>query len=230
MQHTKVRCCRTCGTEFPPGQRRKSFCNVECRPECSFPGCENKIRGLQEICEMHYMQRLRGISLKPSAYAPKGTPCVVCGGKVQEGSGRRRHCSSRCQQMDFRHKGERPGQAICVTCEKPFELGIEDGGRFRRTDTKYCQDCGRESPHARRFKRYGVTKAQFDAACERGCEICGVTGIVLHIDHDHSCCPQDKFRTCGKCVRGFLCGNCNRALGMLRDDPEIFRRAASYLE
>lgn len=31
-------------------------------------------------------------------------------------------------------------------------------------------------------------------------------------------------------IRGWLCANCNSAMGMLRDDPRIARNAAEYLE
>jgi len=31
-------------------------------------------------------------------------------------------------------------------------------------------------------------------------------------------------------IRGLLCGNCNSALGMLKDNPNSARRAAEYLE
>lgn len=45
-------------------------------------------------------------------------------------------------------------------------------------------------------------------------------GGVLDIDHCH---------TSGK-VRGLLCHNCNIAIGLARDDSDILRNMASYLE
>jgi hypothetical protein len=50
----------------------------------------------------------------------------------------------------------------------------------------------------------------------------------LAVDHDHSCCPGPT--SCGKCVRGLLCSECNQFLGRrMRDSPEAIRRGASYL-
>lgn len=51
---------------------------------------------------------------------------------------------------------------------------------------------------------------------------------VWNIDHDHSCCAGTI--TCGKCVRGLLCANCNSAIGMFEDDIETVKAAARYLE
>lgn len=42
----------------------------------------------------------------------------------------------------------------------------------------------------------------------------------LCVDHDHET---------GK-VRKLLCHNCNRALGLLRDDPALLRKSAEYIE
>lgn len=42
----------------------------------------------------------------------------------------------------------------------------------------------------------------------------------LNIDHDH---------VTGD-IRGLLCPNCNRAIGLFRDDPGIMRHAAEYIE
>ncbi len=65
-----------------------------------------------------------------------------------------------------------------------------------------------------------------------GCAICSKTpeenGTALAVDHDHSCCPGKG--SCGFCVRKLLCSDCNRAVGLFGDSPEIMRKAAEYME
>jgi hypothetical protein len=54
----------------------------------------------------------------------------------------------------------------------------------------------------------------------RSCEICGDVPTSTHqrrprlvVDHDHSCCPATY--SCGRCVRGFICHECNVMLGTI---------------
>ncbi len=53
------------------------------------------------------------------------------------------------------------------------------------------------------------------------CECCGTPArSTLHLDHNHA----------SGAFRGWLCGNCNRAVGLLKDSPQRCRQAATYLE
>ena len=117
----------------------------------------------------------------------------------------------------------------CVVC------GVSFTPKQRRVAiycSAICHDRARSKLPAHRDKRlqreYGITYEEFEAllaAQDRKCAICGVENPGgrwggMHVDHCHKT---------GR-VRGLLCGQCNHAIGLLKDSPEIVRRAADYLE
>ena len=250
----KRRPCPTCGSPINRGPGQHAYCSDECRPTCVHPTCDKPTRGTTDVCDSHQEQRRRHGELRPDRWA-KEWVCVVCGKDVAKGSGRRKHCSANCQQLESQARrrqsgkqavrrtkgrpsvtlvkvsdGIRPKSARCRLCGEEFSLLVKSGKRIQRADTQWCPRCGRESPEAIRFRRYGITPEDYSTAMGRGCAICGTKVAALHVDHDHSCCPSRKSTTCGECVRGLICGQCNRALGLMRDDPRRLRRAADYLE
>jgi hypothetical protein len=94
--------------------------------------------------------------------------------------------------------------------------------RKRNGLDSWCRKCRSEYRKATRIPEgiLDIEKAR-EARQIKECIICGETqGQQLAIDHDH--------RTGG--VRGALCNRCNLGLGHFRDDPELLRLAALYLE
>lgn len=85
------------------------------------------------------------------------------------------------------------------------------------------------------LQNYNMTpeqRAERLEAQNNECAACGASFEAMdpkhvHADHDHACCPGT--RSCGRCVRGFLCQACNNALGALRDDPERIVALYDYL-
>jgi hypothetical protein len=99
----------------------------------------------------------------------------------------------------------------------------------------YARDYYRRNPRTPEENRvnwlkskFGITPGRYDMllATQRGqCAICGSTeydgtGRSFAVDHDHMT---------GE-VRGLLCGRCNRAIGLFKEDPETLLRAAAYLK
>lgn len=130
-------------------------------------------------------------------------------------------------QFTIRKTGKRIGQSVahCKKCnaESIFSRRERDKTLYRRVewpsklkryygitvDDYYrmldeqggaCAICEAKTPGMRHFKKNG----KFE---------------MFHVDHCHST---------GK-VRGLLCSSCNRAIGLIRDDPEIARRLSLYL-
>ncbi len=100
----------------------------------------------------------------------------------------------------------------------------------RRVYTAQWQAENREAYLAQMYRiglrRHGLTPESYDdmLAAQGGvCAICGginASGKRLVVDHDH-----DSNRR-----RLLLCGNCNRGIGYLKDNPATLRAAADYIE
>jgi hypothetical protein len=136
-----------------------------------------------------------------------------------------------------RHRLDRvvpDGSKWCPDCDqvKPFE----DFPATRASATgrhTYCKPChnargratlekvgGSRTYHLKR--RYGIAAAEADAmlATQGGvCAICKVAP-ARHVDHDHAT----------GAVRALLCFNCNGGLGQFKDDPDVLRAAAEYVQ
>ena len=78
----------------------------------------------------------------------------------------------------------------------------------------------------RLLREYGITNQDYEQMLKNQefcCAGCGLHQNVLekklNVDHDHAT---------GK-IRGLLCGNCNRALGLVKDNIETLVKLQQYL-
>ncbi|MGM9337489.1 endonuclease VII domain-containing protein [Streptomyces murinus] len=87
----------------------------------------------------------------------------------------------------------------------------------------YCRTCRAGRNRTSYFKRkYGLTEAERDSLIVSQGGVCCIclAAPPAHVDHCHET---------GR-VRGVLCFSCNAALGQFKDQPEVIRRAAAYVE
>lgn len=76
-----------------------------------------------------------------------------------------------------------------------------------------------------RTRLYGLTPEQWDGLMTTQGGVCAICkkpnsdGRALHVDHDHGT----------GVVRGLLCGQCNAALGLFGDSPDLLHVAIDYL-
>lgn len=73
-----------------------------------------------------------------------------------------------------------------------------------------------------RKRTYGLDGVAYNSLLESQGGLCGICGSPngLVVDHNHDT----------GIVRGFLCQQCNSGIGMLRDNPDLLRKAIEWLE
>ena len=138
---------------------------------------------------------------------------------------------------------------VCTVCK--LELPTDNYHKSKNTKDGYgyrCKDCDKLSRLSYRDKnreryrdvsrkkylkhRYGITPSDYEALLEsqKGCcAICGSdankSAYGKHITPRFS---VDHCHETGK-VRGLLCNNCNRGIGLLGDNPDVLEKALVYL-
>lgn len=137
------------------------------------------------------------------------------------------------------------------TCSECQKLKPLDKFHKGRNQCKFCRESyltayrvqKREATYAnkRRWKEnnpdkvksaalmsdYGINLEQYNQMLSLQNDCCAICKTnksmftnALHVDHNHAT---------GK-IRGLLCLSCNRALGLLKDNKDLFLSAANYLE
>ena len=110
----------------------------------------------------------------------------------------------------------------------------------RRCDTEFTPQAPSQlycSPKCRGkqayyVRVYGITQDQHEAMKEQQdhrCYLCGSEGFCIGKNGHTEKLAVDHCHATGA-VRKLLCHNCNRALGLLQDQPELMRKAAAYVE
>lgn len=175
-------------------------------PRCSVEECVSVVRA-RGLCIKHYGEARRSGELDLILPRRKDNLCATC--RTEPAMLPR---SSYCRGCATTHERERRR-------ENANEINA-------RSRSRYSPD----KNFAQKLKRYGLTLESYAAIAERQggvCAICEEPG-ELHVDHDHECCPE-KMRSCGKCIRGLLCSNCNNGLGRFKDSVRRLTRASEYL-
>lgn len=189
---------------------------------CEVEGCDREYSA-RGMCVKHYSRwhnRQKSIAEGRAARVPNkdenGNP-IPCD---FPGCTRLRSTSGLCSgHYSQRLKGQelRPLkftlQCPVGWCDKPM-----------RYDAEVCRI------HSALRKKYGLTvKELLDLYAPGKCAnpYCDNTE-PLDVDHDHSCCEMRG--SCGKCVRGLLCRDCNHTLGRVHDSPQKLRGLIEYLE
>ena len=124
------------------------------------------------------------------------------------------------------------GEPVCIDCItekiKTWRPAPYPGPRCATHNRKKVKERRANSHIAHIQRTYGISGDEYlELKRSQGglCAICGPwTGrngryVSLSVDHNHKT---------GE-VRGLLCRVCNRILGMFRDNPVAFQRAAEYL-
>lgn len=140
-----------------------------------------------------------------------------------------------------KNKSKKDGLATrCKFCmdkyrqENKARLNQQRKDFYWKNPKRYREDASQSWLDSGRDKNYGLVPGTISELLKYQEFKCGnpacdndITWNGSAVDHDHSCCPNSK--SCGRCVRGLLCKQCNWALGYVGDNIDKLNGLVDYL-
>lgn len=206
--------CKTCG---------------DTKPAESFHGNPNTRDRLNTVCKACDSIRLRARSraIKASVKViPASKICPAC----QEDKP-----SSEFGKRSDHVDGLAHSCKICTRKKHAVWLALNPDQKEKNRERQRAVYADKERYFGYLYRnKFGITLDQYESMLESqcgGCAICAKQPIEgeprLSVDHDHSCCKGKK--SCGACVRGLLCNDCNFGIGLFKDQKKLLEKAVSYL-
>jgi protein tyrosine/serine phosphatase len=125
-------------------------------------------------------------------------------------------CGQLKEEIEFyRNKNSKSG--FTSSCRACIKEKVKQRNRQPSSEEQKIWD------RRRKLKTFGLTTQDYMNMYseQKGCcAICKEPKEILCVDHCHTT----------NRVRGLLCNNCNFALGLLKDSPEVIKNALEYLQ
>lgn len=228
MMETKK--CRKCGIEKEVIDFLKRETGV-LRNECK--ECHN------EYQRIRYLEKLGKFKRTVRAEKRETDPkrCVKCG-EIKPLSEFTFHDREKGQHRNFCHECEKAwirkyhkspqGKEKRKEWVDQNKEKIEEYKEVYRNDPKRTAKSKVYHRKYRLMNEFGLTPDDYDEILKKQqgrCAVCRTDRFhsrrkTLAVDHDH---VTNK-------VRGLLCRRCNQAIGAFEDNPDLLRKAATYLE
>jgi hypothetical protein len=139
----------------------------------------------------------------------------------------KKYCSSDCARG---HKLRvQSGKAVCIKCLIEKTITEFPLGKKRRDGTErysYCKECHLIYQRDLRLKRlFRISEEEYQKIINHQGNVCAICKQPkrgknnFSVDHSHKT----------GLIRGGLCWLCNRALGLFKDNIELFKNAVEYL-
>ena len=124
------------------------------------------------------------------------------------------------------------GLKKCTRCKETKHLSMFQHGRgYVDGYYKHCRSCHYDIyvRDAHYKKTYGISQDEYNEMVSKVGNKCPICGFHHNPDKKHGRLNVDHCHKDGG-IRGVICSQCNVALGATKDNPEILRRLAKYLE
>lgn len=216
------------------------------RPLCTVPNCKNHQKTLSSgLCEKHLFRLQRHGSItqpRPSDWGSRESHPLY---STYHGFRRKGvHGMSEEWRNDFwlfvNTVGERPSNHTLrrINDKEPISASnwLWKESESSADKAAYARAWRNSNPEKMKNsdlkKKYGIGLNEYNNMCaaqNNVCAICNKPEMSTDKDGGPRMMAVDHCHKTGK-VRALLCGACNKALGGFKDDPELLRKAALYIE